>query len=70
MLDGIDGIEVVGDAPDGEAGLQLAIPCRPGVGLTAPLRTEHPPTSVVVVTTHETTLTSFAPSTRVPRDTS
>lgn len=67
MLDGVEGIEVVGDAADGEAGLRLALQCQPdvvlsdlrmpkldGVGLTAALRTELPAAKVVVVTTYET----------------
>ncbi len=67
MLDGVEGIEVVGDAADGEAGLRLALQCQPdvvlsdlrmpkldGVGFTAALRTELPAAKVVVVTTYET----------------
>ncbi len=67
MLDGVEGIEVVGDAADGEAGLHLALQSQPdvvlsdlrmpkldGVGLTAALRTALPAAKVVVVTTYET----------------
>jgi DNA-binding NarL/FixJ family response regulator len=67
MLDGNDGIEVVGEAPDGEHGLAAALVCAPdvvltdlrmpimdGVGLTTALRHQLPSTRVLVVTTYET----------------
>jgi DNA-binding NarL/FixJ family response regulator len=67
MLDGIDDIEVVGEAADGEQGLAAALELAPsvvltdlrmpgldGVGFTAALRKQLPSARVLVVTTYET----------------
>jgi DNA-binding NarL/FixJ family response regulator len=67
MLDGADGIHVVGEAPDGAQGLRAALELEPdvvltdlrmpeldGVGFTAALRTQLPNAKVLVVTTYET----------------
>jgi DNA-binding NarL/FixJ family response regulator len=67
MLDAVDGIDVVGEAPDGAQGLRVALELKPdvvltdlrmpeldGVGFTAALRAQLPSAKVLVVTTYET----------------
>ncbi|KZC95428.1 response regulator transcription factor [Clavibacter tessellarius] len=67
LLASADGIEVVGQAPDGDAAIALAVSERPdvvlmdlrmpgldGVGATARIREEAPDVRVLVLTTYET----------------